>query len=415
LTDVALTLPAVDRNRVLGGLLAAFAIWVGAFLSGFVINEPAPYELYMVGLVGIWVLCGLRFPAAIMPLLVLLIVFNIGGVISMMTMTEWRDAPMYVAVGFFLAFTAIFFAAVIAADGRRAEIIMNGYLTAAVLTGLLGIVGYFNLVPGADLFTRYGRAMGAFQDPNVFAPFLALPAIYCLHGVLTRSLEGALWRLPMLIVLSFAIFLSFSRAGWGLFVLCALLLTAFLLIASPSHRFRLRIAALAATAFVAVVIALLIAIQIEAVREMLIERARLQDYDSGQSGRFANHLIGYMKATEHPFGIGPLEFGERFGADTHNIWLKALFDYSWLGFASYVTLVVWTLGAGLRIVFRDRPWQPILVCALIVFFGHALIGNVIDTDRWRHLFLIFGVIWGCIALEARHQREVGLTLRHATA
>ncbi|MBO6638229.1 MAG: hypothetical protein JJ920_13765 [Roseitalea sp.] len=406
MTDAALTLSAVDRNRALGGLAAAFAIWFGAFLSGFVINEPAPYELYMVGLIGLWVLCGLKFPAAIMPLMVLLLLFNMGGVISMMTMDDWKDAPLYVAVGFFLAFTAIFFAAVIAADGRRLEIVMNGYLAAAVLTGLLGIVGYFNLIPGSDVFTRYGRAMGAFQDPNVFAPFLALPTLYCLHGVLTRPLEGALWRLPLLVILSFAIFLSFSRAGWGLFVLCATLLTAFLLIASPSPRFRLRIAALAAIALVAVVAALLVAIQIEAVRDMLIERARLvQDYDRGQAGRFTHHLIGYMKATEHPFGIGPLEFGRRFGVDTHNIWLKALFDYSWLGFASYVTLVLWTLGAGLRIAFRDRPWQPLLVCALIVFFGHALVGNVIDTDRWRHLFLIFGMIWGCIALEARHQRE----------
>jgi len=405
LTTAAPPLSPVDRNRALGGLLAAFAIWLSAFLSGFVINEPAPYELFMVGLVAIWFLCGLRLPAAIMPLTVLLVVFNIGGVISMMTMTDWRDAPLYLAVGFFLAFTAIFFAAVIAADWRRLNVIMNGYLTAAVLTGFLGIVGYFGLLPGAEIFTRYGRAMGAFQDPNVFAPFLALPTIWCLHGVLTRPLRGALWRLPLLAVLVLALFLSFSRAGWGLFVVCALLLTITLLIASPTPAFRLRVLALSLAAFVAIVIALGIALQIDTVREMLVERARLfQAYDAGQGGRFSNQVLGFFKATEHPLGIGPLEFGRRFGTDTHNIWLKALFDYSWLGFAAYVTLVFWTLGAGLRIALRDRPWQPVLICALVVFFGHMLVGNVIDTDRWRHLYLILGIIWGCIALEARHQR-----------
>lgn len=400
-----MTLSPAERSRALGGLLAAFAIWLSAFLSGFVINEPAPYELFMVGLVGIWFLCGLRLPGAIMPLAVLLVLFNIGGIVAMMTMHDWGDAPMYLAVGFFLAFTAIFFAAVIAADWRRLGVIMSGYLTAAVLTGLFGILGYFGLLPGGEMFTRYGRAMGVFQDPNVFAPFLTLPAIWCLHGVLTRPPAGAMWRLLLLCVIAFALFLSFSRAGWGLFIVSAILLVCFLMIASPGNALRLRIVALSLATILALAVALLVAMQNDVVRDMLIERARLfQDYDAGQGGRFTTQLLGFIKATEHPFGIGPLEFGRRFGTDTHNIWLKALFDYSWLGFACYVTLVFWTLGAGLRIAFRDRPWQPFLICALIVFFGHVLIGNVIDTDRWRHLFLIIGVIWGCIALEARHQQ-----------
>ena len=42
-------------------------------------------------------------------------------------------------------------------------------------------------------------------------------------------------------------------------------------------------------------------------------------------------------AMEHPLGIGPLEFGPIYGEDTHNIWLKALLDYGWLGFASWLT------------------------------------------------------------------------------
>ncbi len=114
--------------------------------------------------------------------------------------------------------------------------------------------------------------------------------------------------------------------------------------------------------------------------------------------------MGLMLATQKPFGIGPLEFGHLFGEDTHNIWLKALFDYSWLGFAAYVTMTMVTLAAGFRILFRDRPWQPYLLCAYIVYFGHVAIGNVIDTDHWRHFYLLLGIIWGCIALEAQHAR-----------
>ena len=38
---------------------------------------------------------------------------------------------------------------------------------------------------------------------------------------------------------------------------------------------------------------------------------------------------------EHPLGIGPLVFGTLLGEDTHDIWLKTLLDYGWLGFVSW--------------------------------------------------------------------------------
>ena len=121
-------------------------------------------------------------------------------------------------------------------------------------------------------------------------------------------------------------------------------------------------------------------------------------------GRFARYAIGFLLATEKPFGIGPLVFGQIYGEDTHNIWLKTLMDYGWLGFASYLSLIVWTVAAGFRILLRNRPWQPYLLSAYVVFLGHIALGTVIDTDHWRHFYLLLGLIWGSIALEARHQR-----------
>jgi hypothetical protein len=43
--------------------------------------------------------------------------------------------------------------------------------------------------------------------------------------------------------------------------------------------------------------------------------------------------------------------------------------------------------------------------AWVSFVGHLIIGNVIDTDHWRHFFLLLGIIWGCIALELKWQRQ----------
>ncbi len=70
-------------------------------------------------------------------------------------------------------------------------------------------------MPGAEMFTKFERAAGAFQDPNVFGPFLALPGIYLLYLVLTGNpAKMMLYAVPLLIVVA-GIFLSFSRGAWG--------------------------------------------------------------------------------------------------------------------------------------------------------------------------------------------------------
>ena len=66
-------------------------------------------------------------------------------------------------------------------------------------------------------------------------------------------------------------------------------------------------------------------------------------------------------------------------------------------------LIGWTLAAGFRILFRRRPWQPYLLVAYVVFVGHVALGTIIDTDHWRHFYLLLGLIRGAIALEYRHQ------------
>jgi O-antigen ligase len=399
-------LPLAAINAKRNALISAAAIALGVLLSGFVIKEPAPYELYMAGLIAIWGVLGLRLSRSVMPLLVLLIAFNIGGMISMGQMADLMNAPLYLAVSLFLALTSVFFAAVIERRPGLYKVIFPAYVTAAVVTSLLGILGYFHAFPGAEMFTKYDRAAGAFQDPNVFGPFLTLPGIYLLYRVLTgRPTMMVLYAVPLLIIVG-GIFFSFSRGAWGLFGASSILLTTGLFLQSNSGAFRLRIAAMSIAAFVFLALALLIALQIPSVSELFTARAQLaQDYDSARLGRFARFGIGFLLAMEKPFGIGPLVFGQIYGEDTHNIWLKTLLDYGWLGFASYLTLICWTVAAGFRALLRDRPWQPYLLCAYAVFLGHIALGTVIDTDHWRHFYLLLGLIWGAIGLEHRHQYQ----------
>jgi O-antigen ligase len=405
LSIAAHELPRNSVNAKQIALISSAAIVIGVLLSGFVIREPAPYEIYMAGLIAVWAMFGLRISRAIMPLVTLLLLFNIGGMIAMTQMSELMSTPLYLAVSLFLAFTAIFFAAVVEAQPSLYRLIFNAWICSAVVTSTLGIIGYFGLVPGAEMFTKYDRAAGAFQDPNVFGPFLALPGIYLLYRLLTGSpAKMLLYAIPLMIIVA-GIFFSFSRGAWGLFGAAAILLTGALFLQSSSGKFRLRIVVMSIAAVALLLVTLLVVLQIPGVADMLTSRAQLvQDYDSARLGRFARYAIGFQLAMERPLGIGPLVFGQIYGEDTHDIWLKALMDYGWLGFASWLVMIGWTLAAGFRILFRNRPWQPFVLCAYVVFVGHVALGTVIDTDHWRHFYLLLGLIWGGIALEYRYQR-----------
>jgi len=388
-------------------IITSAAVTFGVFLGGFVLFEPAPYELYMAGLIAVWALFGLRISKYAAILLTLLVLFNVGGLISMGVMGDLYQTPLYLAVSLFLAFTAVFFVAIVEGDHTRYRLIVLGWVAAALVTGTLGIAGYFHLFPGADKFTLYDRASGAFADPNVFGPFLVLPAIWLFHRLLT----GNPLLLPVtagaFVLIVAAIFFSFSRGAWGLFAMSAVLLMIALFLRSQSSLFRLRLALMAVLAISILVAAILVALQLPGVADFFAMRARLvQEYDGGHLGRFARFGIGFRMAMEHPLGIGPLNFGRMLGEDTHNIWLKTLMDYGWLGFASFLTMVLWTIVGGFRILFRERPWQPYLLCAYVVFLGHLGLGTVIDMDHWRHFYLLIGLIWGAMALEQRYQHRM---------
>lgn len=418
MSAAAAQLPRAAVNAKAIAIIAAGAVSFGVFLAGFVIREPAPYELYMATLMGVWALFGLRISRGIVPLLVLLILFNIGGMISMTQMADitTRDVPLYLAVSLFLALTAVFIASVTEQQPELYPWIFRAWIAAALLTGGAGVIGYFHALPGFDMFTKYERAAGVFQDPNVFGPFLVLPGIWLLYRILTGNLTEWLRCGPPLLIIVFAIFLSFSRGAWGLFGVSAVLVMATLFLRSQSGMFRLRLALMSVAAVAVLAIALLIALQFPAISDLFTTRAQLvQEYDGARLGRFARYVIGFQLAMEKPLGIGPLVFGQIYGEDTHNIWLKSLMDYGWLGFASWFTMIVWTLAGGFRILFRERPWQPYLLCAWVTLVGHVALGTVIDTDHWRHFYLLLGLVWGAIALEMRHGADYSRRARQGYA
>ncbi|WP_306145156.1 O-antigen ligase [Roseibium sp. MMSF_3412] len=381
------------------------ALWLAAFLSGFVIEEPAPYELYMALLTVVWLACGLKLRREFGPLIICLMLYITGGIASIPIAKDFGDASMYMAVSGFLAITAIFYAAILAEKPERFRIIQNGYTVSAVLVSLVGIAGYFQLFPGAEYFTLYDRARGTFKDPNVFGPFLVLPTLLIIQKLLRDSVLKNAFLLVPLTVLLLGIFLSFSRGAWGVLFAGVLVIYFLALVTERSNRRRVRLIMLGFAGVLAVFALLTAALSIDTVAQMFEQRARLvQDYDSARLGRFARYALGFQLVMEHPLGLGTLGFRNYFPEDTHNVYLKSFTTYGWLGGVTYIVLALWTLSAMVPLLFKSRPWTGFTQCVFAVFVAHLILSVIIDTDRWRHMYMLYGLAWGLIAadrLEAR--------------
>jgi hypothetical protein len=66
LTGAALYVSHETANRALNQPGNA-SIWLGVFLSGFVLFEPAPYEIFVALLIGLWTITGaLTIPRSVM-------------------------------------------------------------------------------------------------------------------------------------------------------------------------------------------------------------------------------------------------------------------------------------------------------------------------------------------------------------
>ena len=125
----------------------------------------------------------------------------------------------------------------------------------------------------------------------------------------------------------------------------------------------------------------------------------------GAQGRFARHILGAILALDMPFGIGPLQFSKYFPEDPHNSYLNAFMAGGWLSGICYPILVALSLAFGLRATLVRTPWQQGTIVVFAGYFGVATESFIIDTDHWRHTFLLLGVLWGVIAATWAYQKR----------
>ena len=140
----------------------------------------------------------------------------------------------------------------------------------------------------------------------------------------------------------------------------------------------------------------------DSIAQLFKQRASFdQSYDEGRFGRFGRHILGAEMALGLPFGIGPLQFNRFFPEDTHNSYLNAFMSGGWLSGVCYPALVFVTVLTSFRYVFVRVPWQPIYLAIFAAFLGTVGESFIIDTDHWRHFWMMLGTMWGMFVAAER--------------
>lgn len=393
---VMMVMVDVLRSIRLSHLFLA-GVFLALLLSGITRLEPAPYDILLLlawsfGLtVGVW-----RFPfplKADLPTVIalisagLLIVFVLVNVINIAIASKSIHSVIYGGITAYLAFTTIFFWGTLYTYGLRGlGVITRGYLIAAVMSALIGIVGSLGFQPFYELFTTFGgRATALFKDPNVFSPFLVPIALFTfLQAIYNRRTSHKVVWLGAFIVLALGVLLSYSRAGW---LNLGLSFTLFVLLSGLVVR-RPQIVVLVSGLFISIV---LIVFLNPYLRSFILSRFGLATYDID---RFSNQQLALELALENPIGLGPGQAESVLDFAVHNLYLRVLLENGWVGlllllliFSLTVSFVIWR---SITKTGSARMYYAFVGAALV---GQMINSLVIDSLHWRHLFLLLALAW----------------------
>ena len=385
---------AIGDSPALAQRLLNVMLFVTMAFSSIAFIEPSPHDALMFVLLGVCVAARVPFDRRLLPLLILTIVWLLGGLLSLIQVGDQENTIQYAGTSVYLGTAGIMFACLFSGgDLTRLAVLRRAYLFAALLATFAGYLGFFHLVPGYEHFLDNERVSATFKDPNVYGPFLIFPLLLLIVGFMTRGVRIA--GFTIVAFLLGGLFLSFSRGAWLHFALSLAVAVGLLFTVSPDRRMRNRIVLLTAGAGIAGVLLVVALTSIEFVRDVFLIRAQaIQPYDVGPGGRFWFQELALTQILEHPNGLGPFEFARIFGGQQHDIYMQGFLVYGWLGGAAYMTLVLVTLVIGIRAVLISTPWQYYLLVAYAAFVGEVAEGFVVDTDHWRHFFLLLGLVWG---------------------
>lgn len=360
-------------------------------VSSIVYIEPAPYDIILI-IIAIWYILFKRNKKSAKIFLpsILLWLFVVGNLLSMFFASQFAWSVRYFIITLYLIIGWLFYAMFINEYKEKGiKTILNGYTIASVISSIIGIMSYFNLVPFYRGI-REGRMLSTFKDANVLAPFLVVGTMYSLYrATSTKGRKKYIWFIIILLTL-ISIFLAFSRAAY--INLACSLLTYFILTIIFSKQ-NVKINSIIMLIILMVVSGLIIyniskspnisTIFISRIRKPVSEEIRFQ--------RQAYVLQNFFT---FPLGNGPGS-SHFLRPAPHNVFMQVLYENGIFSFLIFSVFFVITLAKSIIQAVKHK----LLTHNLYIVIASALVGLLvnsyfIDSLHWRHMWVLLAIPWG---------------------
>ena len=385
----------------------AIIVWLIFASSFIVIFEPAPCDIFAILVLTFFFLPGVKITPAVTPLLLLYFLLMLGYLTSFYANGPDDPGTFFLfSSGYNLLFS-FFLACLLSSDTEnRFELIKSGFLVGGVVAAIIALAAYVNVaIIGTALFKLgasglifYGRATGAFKDPNVFSTYIIFPTVLVFQSLMLGNVKRPFFNLLLFAVLFLSLFLAFSRGAWTNFAMACIFVILLTLMTTPSQATRGRIFFYSLVLAGVLALILTILLSIPEVRTIFTDRFELvKKYDGGERGRFGNQINAIPLLLQLPFGFGPYRFDRYFTNAPHSAFLNAFSAGGWIGGITYFTLVCSNLFIGLKTVFTRSPFQNYAILVFACLVAVTFQGIQIDTEHWRHYYWLIGMMWGLFA------------------
>lgn len=388
----------------------AIALWIIVASGWFVMIEPAPYDMLMLGLAGLLFIAGLRVPSGLGSTILLAAVFIVANIVSIIVARESVSQPIaaitfYAGLTVYFLLSYVFIAALVAeSGGSLLDVIWNAWIVAAVIAAALAVLAFFSVIPGSEQFMKFGRAKSAFKDPNVFGPFLIPAVLIMLSRLNYVGIGRKLLYFSLIMLLVFGIFLSFSRGAWANLVLSFFVFACLRLATFRSAKQFMAAAMVVSLILMSALVMLSLAKSNPELSQMIDRRASLlHSYDTESGGRFSVQREALTIIAKVPLGVGSNRSATQFGMNPHNVYIKIFLENGWLGGISFLVMLAVIMMRGFQSAMTEGPIRDDAIVIFACLTGVIGESMIIDTLHWRHLFLLLGMMSGASILMHRQR------------
>lgn len=371
-------------------------VWIAVALGVVAFFEPAPSDIgFALLMVQGIVFANLRWTRALTVPLVLLGFFVLANLTSLCFAIDPAQGAVYLLVTCFMLVSWLFVVGLLAKfEERGLTILMSGYTIGGVVSALLAILAYFNLIPFTETLLFYDRIKGFFKDPNVFGPYLVIAAAYallCVQMGKGSKVSKGFW-LASCLISTIGVLLCYSRAGWANFAITFFAYFALNAIANRKQ------GALKKNIIFFIIISVVLgaviayAMTLTQVGNVVASRTEVQTYDED---RFATHDAAIELGLEHPLGVGPGQSFLLLDYATHSLYLRVFSENGVIGLASFLAFLLLTLARAVVLSQRaSNSFQRSMFSLVAAAITGALFNSfLIDTLHWRHFWLLLALAW----------------------